>query len=497
MKEKEIIEKAYEYLDKGNIPEAEKILETLKNQAKVNHGLISPLLIEIGKDAKKIEYIDEGIKNLEEIKNPDYNVHYNLANGYYSKYQLLDKKTSYITTDEHLLLKAKKRYLKALNVTKEKIPKETRSCININLGNTYDHIGRTIEALDYYENEQNKPHGIINKGLCLENYSKVFKNTTTILKESYNCFEKALGMPNIPTHLKLIAEEEIKKLEPFVKDIKEKPVEKLNRPTEDNFESFVTNFCLDHKLYLNLCNFCQRCDGAIGDTLLISNITVKISTLPKNNFDLPLHSYLNQIKMEYVSARFLLILSQYNTFNLDILTKNVYITESLDYEIIDIYVQLLKNAFIEFYNIFDKISHLINIYFKLNKEGHITFRNIWYSNKKNKNINKELKTLNNKSLNALYDIHLELEDKDEKKDLKDMRNNITHNFLRITYFKTEKNLMDVEELKNNTLELAKLVRNAIIYIVNTITIEEHKLSNNEHVKSLKVNATTIEEHKKS
>lgn len=38
---------------------------------------------------------------------------------------------------------------------------------------------------------------------------------------------------------------------------------------------------------------------------------------------LVLSSYLNQLKMDYVSARFLLVLSQYDDFDLDIITKHV------------------------------------------------------------------------------------------------------------------------------------------------------------------------------
>lgn len=113
---------------------------------------------------------------------------------------------------------------------------------------------------------------------------------------------------------------------------------------------------------------------------------VKTSESINNDPYLRLSSKLNQIKMDYVSSRFLLILSQSEKINLDLINKNVVIINTLSYEEHDIRVQLLKNSFSSFYNILDKISHLINSYFNLNKKpDRLNFHNVW--NNKNNNIN--------------------------------------------------------------------------------------------------------------
>ena len=82
--------------------------------------------------------------------------------------------------------------------------------------------------------------------------------------------------------------------------------------------------------------------------------------------------------------------------------------------------------------------------------------------------------MNNLGLNALYDIHLELEPNYEKFYLRKMRNNLTHNFVPIKLVKLEDDDMTYDELRNNTLELAKIVKNAIIYLIRAIDINERK-----------------------
>ena len=466
--------KAYEYLNHGDTKSAEKILKILEKK-EITPELkftISSLLIEIGTATKKMDYIEEGIKNFKELKKETgFYVDYNLANGYYSKYKIMDEKPNYLTKNEHLLMKAKQNYLTNI----DKTPLEILPLLYINLGNTYDYIGRTIDALEYYEKVPNHPYSLINKGIGLYEYSKFISNPSPILKDAYSCFKSVLRIENIPLEFKSICEKYITNIESICNEdiLKQKSNKKLDKTSENNIEDFIVNFCLENKLYLNLCNFCQRCENAIGDTVIIPNMLVKTSESIDNDPYLRLSSKLNQIKMDYVSSRFLLILSQSEKINLDLINKNVVLINTLSYEEQDIRVQLLKNSFSSFYNILDKISHLINSYFNLNKKpDRLNFHNVW--NNKNNNINGTLSSLNNPGLCALYDIHLELKPKHEKFYLRKIRNDITHNFLQVKLFKVEEDDMTIDELKDHTIELAKIVKNAIIYLIRSIDINEQQ-----------------------
>ena len=191
-------------------------------------------------------------------------------------------------------------------------------------------------------------------------------------------------------------------------------------------ESYLTEFCLKNGLYLNICNVCKKCDAAIGDTITIKEMTVSIDEKDKY---LHLASYLNQIKQDYVTARFLLILSRYNGLNLNFVDKRVTIIDTLDNSIHNIYVHLIKESFKSFYNILDKIACFIQDYLGMPKKR-TYFAKIWYSNQENKIIYNKIEDTKNFSLNALFDIHRDFDNGPYEK-LRQTRNALTHRFVNI------------------------------------------------------------------
>lgn len=348
----------------------------------------------------------------------------------------------------------------------------------MNLANVYDDLGRTIEAIDIYDEiiEQcGSAYALLNKGISLYNYSSFMYNPTPILSEAYSYFKFISNHTKSSVELKQKANYFIDKIK-FVFDeniLDENVTVDLRRPMEDTFESFMINYCLDNRLYLNLCNFCQRCENAIGDKIGIEKMIREIVETEKDDPLWVLSSYLNQLKMDYVSARFLLILSQYPDFDLDIITKHVLIVDTQFGEENDIRTQLLKDAFKNFFNILDKISYFMNDYLNLGvSQSSIGFQNVWFKKGKyNKGINEKLLKMDNEGLTALYDIYLELKKGNEKFYLRDTRNLLTHKYLRITADPSESS-KTLEDLHNETIEIAILSKNAIIYLLNLVKINE-------------------------
>ena len=347
---------AYSHLDNGNVECAEKILTAMKEMErtpKLEYSL-GALLIEIGTVSRKMTYIDDGINIFKELRDKtEYEVDYNLGNGYSSKYKIMVEKPNYLTKSKHVLTEAKKHYLNSLG----KPNSEQLPLLYVNLGNTYDYIGRTIDALECYEKSPNHPHALINKGIALCSYSTFINNPTPILKDAYECFEKVLKIKNVSIEFESLCNAHMKNIERYCGKelLKERNDKKLKRQSNGTFEGFAENFCLNNKLYLNLCNFCQRCDNAIGDNILIVGMLVKVGTPLEKDHYLKLSSQLNQIKLDYIISRFLLILSQSDVKLLDLISKNTILTETLSYEENNSSVQLLKNSFTGFYNILDKI----------------------------------------------------------------------------------------------------------------------------------------------
>ena len=81
----------------------------------------------------------------------------------------------------------------------------------------------------------------------------------------------------------------------------------------------------------------------------------------------------------------------------------------------------------------------------------------------------------NSGARALFDIYYELEYKHNKKYLRDTRNALTHRYLKITVDQHEITDKTVDELKNETFKIAHLVKNAIIYLMRFVKINENMI----------------------
>lgn len=458
--------------------------------------IISGLLIDIGFGLGKEEIVKEGVellqKDFESIVNREEyapTAYYNFANGYYNLFcfKLMEDPNATFFRETELDL-ARAYYRKALEYDFQDVM--LTSQIWVNLGNCFDTLGRVLDALECYEEALKwKPdHGMAlgNKGIALSYYALVSgEHQATHLIEAYSLLSQALKLGVLPEAAETFSE--------YLEDIKKwfSDKETLDKPpeypgytieAESEFERFLVEFCLKNKLFLNVCNFCQKCNAAIGDTAVIKKMIVPISQdienkSPENNRYLRLSAYLNQIKQDYVSARFLLVLSRYQGLNLDFADKHVTIINTLDYTVYSIYIQLVKMSFKSFYNILDKIACFINDYLELGiSEADVHFRNIWYSNWKKKKVRKKIEKTKNSSLNALFDIHRGFRKDGPYEKLHNTRNALTHRFVNVRMLQEleDEENMSEETLIKHALELARIVRSAIIYLLYFVYAEESK-----------------------
>jgi len=328
---------------------------------------------------------------------------------------------------------------------------------------------------------------LANKGVALCSYAGIAgEHQITYLLEAHACLSKGLQLGVNPEAVDVFS----KYLGAIEKNLPDKKI--LDNPSKfpgykikarSKFERYLIEFCLEHGLYLNICGVCKKCDAAIGDTLVIKQMLVPA----KSDHYLRLSSYLNQIKQDYITARFLLILSQYKGLNLNFVDRNVKIIDTFDYSVHNIYVQLIKESFKSFYNILDKIACFINDYLGLRiDERNVTFRKIWYSDWKTKTVRKRIGATMNTSLNALFDVYRDFENGPYSK-LRKTRNALTHRFVNIRKFQdieNEENMTE-ETFFKQTLELARIVKNSISYLMHFVYVEERK-------KQLQVDGNTFQ-----
>ena len=453
----------------------------------------SGLLIDVGVAIEDESVVREGLEllqgDLQSIgRNKQYapTAYYNLANGHYGLFRFAVARDPYVACfQETSLDEAKAYYRRALGYGLE--DDMLRSQIWTNLGNCFDHLGRVIDALECYNEalQWKSDHGMAlgNKGQALMNYSVVAgEHQGTFLIEAHSLLSRALEL-GLPT-------EAINSFSKHIANIREHFPDRqaLENPpeypgcrieTRSAFERFLIEFCLENRLYLNMCDFCQKCDAAIGDTASIKKMIVSVSTekdrdLMKENIYLRLSAYLNQIKQDYVAARFLLILSRYKGINIDFVDEHVKIVDTGDQSVHNIRVQLVRASFRNFYDILDKIACFLDDYLQLGiPERKIDFRRLWYT--KGNLLRNRIKKMKSLSLNALFDIHRDFEN-GPYKELRLIRNALTHRFVTVRKSQEVENWenMTEETLVRHTLDLSRVVRNAILYLLHFVYLEEDK-----------------------
>lgn len=455
-------------------------------------------LVDIGFGLKDKNIIQQGLDIGEQILKYQkdikfgYLIHYHLANGYLSLCGLAERRSSIeaIPQSENLQ-KAKLHFREALRLCDDFYIKKQ---IFVNYGNCLDVLGRGVEAINAYDNAlkiDNKfsmAIGNRSKALCFfANISGKYR--AAIYLEAYQCIKSIIDNPDLIAigglGVKKSFENELNKIESHFKDKKDLTKKlahsKFSTIKLSEFEKYYLDFCAPKNLFLNFHIHDIQCESAITDPIFISLITKK----EESNTFYQLAKYINQIKEDYAIARLLIVQSQFKRDDFDNISKRTTFVNTLDYSQFNLYYGLLKSAFKEAYNILDKIAVFINDYYKLGlAKDKIYFTSIW---EKNKKIRDEILKSKNISLYALYDIYQDFKS-GHYKNIQNIRNASTHKKLVIFDSvltdwdkKDDECNIGYDTMLNETINLLKLTKSAIIYLINFVNIEENKKRSNKPI----------------
>lgn len=366
-------------------------------------------------------------------------------------------------------------------------PPHLAAPILVNLANLYDHIGRNIEAfalwkkaLVYYPNFG---MALCNIGKSIDYYSNYTDNSIQpfFLNASMYYLSEALKSETIYNDL-------VPNIEEIIKKIKSLNIEKINPLKkfipQNNIEDEYKNWVLSNCLYLNQLNdIYEESSSSLYDTYYLPGIFIEKEEYGKENL---YFSIFNQIKQEYVSARYLLYQSL-NTWGKHFSDNGNVLIDTLEYHEMSYNIELAKNAFRSLYSIFDKISYFLNCYLNLGiHPSQVKFRTFWFvKNQLNPLI------LNNKNwaLRGLFylrkDFYYENEEYINAPDAKRMaeiRNFMEHKSFMLCnederYYTIENDnftlTMSRYLFEKKAIYLISLVRAAIFYLGNIVTKEEH------------------------
>ena len=198
-------------------------------------------------------------------------------------------------------------------------------------------------------------------------------------------------------------------------------------------------------------------------------------------------SFFDQMKQEYVSARWLLyegLTMKMPHFS----DRDVLLAATEPRPSLSLAIERVKAAYRISYSLFDKVGFFMNAYMGLGiPEKQVSFRTLWRADEK-KPIRKEFDLTGNWGFCALYWLAKDFFEKandevaePQARGLSDIRNHLEHKYLRITVAESPTVptddlalMVSREQFEGKAMHLLKLARSALIYLAIGVGFEERR-----------------------
>jgi len=378
------------------------------------------------------------------------------------------------------------------------IKKERQCQIYTNLGNTLNKIGRGVKAQEEWSNSlsiiPHFPMALGNKSNGLISYSeRLLKKEQKLItiNIAYKHIQAALALKEF---LEPRAENFFNSIRSYLEsnyhpDLLKKQIKFDKRLFKINIsKAAVYRFWINkNRLLLSPLNDITSNGNFYYDDLLLPPILMPAGSKPIY------HILFNQIKQEFCSARYNLF--QYSKHKKNHFSdKNVVLVEYSKLFSYSYRIELIKSTFKTFYSIFDKIAYLINDYLSLNrKRFDVSFRKIWYTNYQKAELDPMFNSKVNWSMRALFWVSKDLFD-DEMKDtiepesqhINQLRNYIEHKGIMVSRIPFNEKVDNTAfnyaigsiDLELKTYKIAKLVREAMLYLCFSVSQIEREFNPN-------------------
>lgn len=256
-------------------------------------------------------------------------------------------------------------------------------------------------------------------------------------------------------------------------------------------ERAYRSWCLKERLFINPLNDLGNLPIAAHDVLTLPSLTVPVASpgMP------PMIGFFNQMKQEFVSARYLYYEGLYGV-DPHYSDRGVLLYNTLDYPAYSLAVEKMRAAFRIGYSLFDKIGFFLNAYLAIGrKPTQVSFRSIWYEPKgKEPPLLARFAAGENWPLRGLFWLSKDLFEEQfqrvtepDAEALATIRNHIEHKYFQLhggsagSPLKTDEDedgadrlgyALTREEFASRTLRLLQLARGALIYLSLAVHREE-------------------------
>lgn len=385
------------------------------------------------------------------------------------------------------------------------LPTLEQAQIYTNLGNALNHIGRFIEAIEYWDRaiaavpKFAMAYG--NRGLGLGHYAGAHYDAgheAVLMMAAFSSFGEACSEDAVFDSLypSMVVEEFSRKMSEIwayydIPSISENTDFENHPMGRGKKEREYRQWCLGNRLFLNSLNDIVPSPISAQDILTLPSLKTHIDDGPEP--PIVIH-YFNLIKQEFCSARYALYEGVcYEGVHFS--DRKVLLYNTLDYPAHGFAIERIKMAFRGSYAVFDKLAFLLNVYLDMeHSERHVNFRSVWLTRKRD--LHPALNDLRNWPLRGLFWLSKDIFDSSfrestepDSKDLYELRNHLEHKFVSVhdgfcravspNHMETPKTgIFDisVDDLISKTLRQLKLARSAIIYLSLAIHVEEKRRS---------------------
>jgi len=498
-----LIEKIMRATEVNNSGQARGLLTQLEKQYKdtVNYKINGPgCYINTGDITNDMNLVRQGINlgvpTLNALPNEDVYrglLQFNIGNGFYAEYKIdrrFQNRIDYYQYEP--LQKAKWFYRRAIE--SQNISDNLRKQASVNLANVYDTLGRTVEAIHLYEKVLQSDQSFVmakaNLGKALYFFSSICREYQgATMLQAYQLISDALQ--DAEQVAKIGGSQAIsvfeRELEKIGSHFPDKSIlstrlahPSLNTSRMTQFEQAYLNFCSRNKLFLNfhIHMIDVTCKASVSDNI---NITLVENPKAKSRFTY-YSKYINQIKEDFATARYLLFHSVYPRPYLNRISRLTHYVDTLDYVDNNLYLGMLKTAFNRAYSILDKIGVFLDAYLALKTKRRIYFTTIWADKHKSQWLPKDkITSCKNVCLLGLYDVNCDFRT-GEYDEITRIRNASTHDRLSVvdSFFEglrsqeSHELVVSVDKLRKKTILLMLIVKTCISNLVNFVNIEEKR-----------------------
>jgi tetratricopeptide (TPR) repeat protein len=421
--------------------------------------------------------------------------HYNVANGLSSLWHIRWQNSLPKGEIDDSHLHAKTHYRKAIDLAlkwPDAVDTHLKSQLLVNFANCLDSIGRSVEAVRWYDEALTlnplMGEALGNKGITLHHLAFLSHGRTHLfLLEAQRLLKTALENSRHPRMTVPFREhyDEITRVIQGHEFIHAE--EDLPPQPKSAFQEFLIQFCVTHNLYLTPAVFVGSNQTVVyGDPMFINHMVAPIDDNSK--FERYV-TFLNQIKQDYILARYFLIQSQYRSETIDLIDRDVALYYPIDYSLDGAYIQLLKASMAAAVNVLDKIASFVHDYCRVSSiaDRDVKFRNIWSMPRTPYVLRPELGAKKNLLLTALLDLSLDVRKGGYYERVYEYRNALTHRFLVVhdILISPQENSdiqrVVLDEFVQDCILAMQIARAAVMYLVMFVNVQEDRTEGNQPI----------------